>query len=162
MISILTLSYCGPASAHHRHTTRCGVSYVARKSHKIPLKRHVGSAQPTPAERKVNKAEDADSVNKAPDEITLNAGAGKPVGELLSEIGAEVESQNQAQLRLVVSGNFSGPREIVAQKVLEDFNYAIFHDHSHLKVIVIQPSARSGAKLSAGPSGGPKPEEARR
>jgi hypothetical protein len=70
-------------------------------------------------------------------QITLDASEGSTLEKLLSDLGADVEWYNDSLAKKVISGRFNGSREVIAQKLLEDFNFAIFHDHSRMRVVVI-------------------------
>jgi hypothetical protein len=71
-------------------------------------------------------------------EIDLDANTGRALRHLLSDdLGADVEWRNERLGERVIKGSFRGSRDVIAQKLLENFNFAIFHDHSRLRVIVL-------------------------
>lgn len=85
---------------------------------------------PDPAQAEPEKSQKAD--------IRLDAGAGKPLKNLLTELGAEVDWASNSLADRVVKGSYSGPRELVAQELLKDLSFAIYHDQARLRVVVLQ------------------------
>ncbi|MGJ0506010.1 MAG: hypothetical protein ACR652_02505 [Methylocystis sp.] len=153
-IALLAGLLASPALAKPCHWTAChgAPCKKARVAKKAPERRIVvirrETEPPAPAAAAV-------AVQPPPTqgvtEISLDAGAGKTLKQLLLELGADVEWESSRLERRVATGNFQGSREIIAQKLLEDFNFAIFHDQSRLRVIVMNTPPRDGVRASAAP-----------
>jgi hypothetical protein len=113
------------ASAHrhlnHRHRA---VSAETKTHHPIVIER----------DAPVTKVEIA--------EINLDAGGGRTLRQLLADnLGAEVEWGNGRFGERIVTGSYHGSPEFVAQQLLKDFQFAIFYDHSRLRIIVLRLNA---------------------
>ncbi len=104
------------------------------------LKRHhVARSAGTKAQRPIVVERDAQTTKVDVAEISLDASGGKPLRQLLSEnLGAQVEWSNGRLGERVVSGNYHGSPEYVAQQLLKDFQFAIFYDHARLRIIVLR------------------------
>jgi hypothetical protein len=112
---------------------RSAVSEIApAKKHEITIERQAPS-------QKIEAAE-----------VHLDAGAGRTLRQLLSDdLGAEVDWGNERLADSVARGSYHGSRDVVAKKLLADFDFAIFHKDARLRVVVV------GLSSQTGPAGGP-------
>jgi hypothetical protein len=89
------------------------------------------------------------SKNESPTEkwktvqIDLDASAGSTLKKLLSDLGADVEWGNDSLAQRVINGSYHGSQESIAKELLGDLNFAIFRDHSRLRVIVMGSSQKA-------------------
>jgi hypothetical protein len=101
----------------------------------IDIKRH-GLPGRANAPSATNAADIGATAKTAP-VMDVDAGRGKSLAQLLSELNAEVEWSNERLSTVVVKGAYHGLPETIAQAALGDLNYAIFHDHSRLRIVVM-------------------------
>ena len=101
----------------------------------IDIKRH-GLPSPANAPSSTSTV-DKGVTAKTVTEIDIDTGGGKSLAQLLSELNAEVEWSNERLSTVVVKGVYHGLPEAIAQAVLGDLNYAIFHDHFRLRIVVM-------------------------
>ena len=89
---------------------------------------------------------------KTAPEINLDSGEGKPLAQLLSALNADVEWSNEKLSELVVKGRYHGSPAAIAQALLGDLNYAVFHDHARLRIVVMPKTPKvEMVKLASSP-----------
>jgi hypothetical protein len=93
-------------------------------------------------------------------EVHLDAGPGRTLRQLLSdELGAEVDWGNERLADRVVNGSYHGSRDVVAQKLLKDFDFAIYHKEARMRVIVVR--ATPSQEVAVVPRSGFPPVQAK-
>lgn len=116
---------------------------LAKHCRALPWQRHQAARSvEKKAQRPIVVERGANTTKVDIAEVSVDAGVGRPLRQLLSEnLGAEVEWGNGRFGERVVAGVFHGSPEYVAQQLLKDFQFAVFYDHSRLRIIVLRVNA---------------------